>query len=242
MLIKIALNGARPKSENQNIPHSLKEIEEEVERLFQHGFNVFHIHCYNEEGNESLEPGDVEKLVKTVKNISGEIKLGISSGEWIEPDFEKRFRLIENWKVVPDFISVNMIEEYSIEISELVISNGIGVEAGLDCKESAAKFVKSKLADKCLRILIEPEPEIFREALKVVNDIEEILDRNIIKIPRLLHGFNNASWELIREAKKRGYDSRIGLEDTILLENCKLVKGNLELGLKVRKVLHFHNL
>ncbi len=54
MLIKIALNGARPKGQNRFIPQSLSEIEKEVKLLYENGNKVFHIHCYDERGNESL--------------------------------------------------------------------------------------------------------------------------------------------------------------------------------------------
>jgi uncharacterized protein (DUF849 family) len=46
MLIKIALNGARPKNQNNHIPQSLTEIEKEVKLLFENGNKVFHKHCY----------------------------------------------------------------------------------------------------------------------------------------------------------------------------------------------------
>ncbi|MEJ2194104.1 MAG: hypothetical protein P8X73_04495 [Ignavibacteriaceae bacterium] len=58
--------------------------------LYGNGCNVFHIHCYDKNGNESLKPADVSTLITLVKNISAEIQLGISSGDWIEPDFKKR--------------------------------------------------------------------------------------------------------------------------------------------------------
>ena len=90
MLIKIALNGARTKKQNKHIPQSLPEIEQEVKLLFKKGNKVFHIHCYDKNGNESLKPEDVNNLVSTIKNISPEIQIGISSGDWIEPDLSKR--------------------------------------------------------------------------------------------------------------------------------------------------------
>jgi len=46
MLIKIALNGARPKKQNKFIPQSLDEIGNEVKQLFENGNKVFHIQCY----------------------------------------------------------------------------------------------------------------------------------------------------------------------------------------------------
>lgn len=237
MLIKIALNGARSKSENQYLPHSLEEVETEVQLLFKHGSRVFHIHCYDEDGNESLKPYDVEKLVTTIKNVSEEIQIGISSGDWIEPDYKKRKQYFTSWQKTPDFISVNMIEENAIEISKLLISKGIFVEAGLNEKKSAEIFVESKLSNGCCRILIEPESEIFDKAIETVEEIEQILDVNKIKIPRLLHGFNSAAWDILREAKKRGYDSRVGMEDTIYLENGKKVNSNLEIFLEAKRIL-----
>jgi uncharacterized protein (DUF849 family) len=229
MLIKIALNGARPKKENKFIPQSLSEIEREVKLLYENGNKVFHIHCYDEDGNESLKPNDVNKLVALVKNISAEIQIGISSGDWIEPDLEIRKSYIKAWDKVPDFISVNMIEDDAIEISELLLSKGVKIEAGLNEKKAAEKFVESALIKDCYRILIEPEPEVFSQALETINEIEEVLNRYGIEIPRLLHGFNNVAWEILKEANRRGYDSRIGMEDTIYKANGETVKSNLEL-------------
>jgi len=237
MLIKIALNGARPKKQNKFIPQSLDEIGEEVKLLFENGHKVFHIHCYDEKGNESLMPDDVNKLVSMVKTISPEIQIGISSGDWIEPDLSKRKSCIKGWTNVPDFISVNMIEDDAIEISELLISKGVKIEAGLNEKKAAELFVESGLYKNCFRILIEPEPEILKEAIECIDGIEEVLDRNGVEVPRLLHGFNSVSWNILREAKRRGYDSRIGMEDTIYLENGEPVKSNLELINYAQKIL-----
>ena len=237
MLIKIALNGARPKKQNKYIPQSLDEIGKEVKLLFENGHKVFHIHCYDEKGNESLKPEDVNNLVSSVKSISHEIQIGISSGDWIEPDLAKRKSYIKAWVHLPDFISVNMIEDNAIEISELLISKGVKIEAGLNEKKAAEKFVESGLYKNCFRILIDPEPEKLKEAIECIDEIEEVLDRNGVEVPRLLHGFNYVSWDILREAKRRGYDSRIGMEDTIFLENGEPVKSNLELINYAQKIL-----
>jgi uncharacterized protein (DUF849 family) len=237
MLIKIALNGARPKKQNKYIPQSLDEMGKEVKLLFKNGHKVFHIHCYDEKGNESLKPDDVNKLVSMVKSISPEIQIGISSGDWIEPALSKRKSYINEWKNVPDFISVNIIEDDAIEIAELLISKGVKIEAGLNEKKAAEKFAESGLYKNCLRVLIEPEPEKLNDAIECVNEIEEVLDKNGIEVPRLLHGFNSVSWEILREAKRRGYDSRIGMEDTIYLENGEGVKSNLDLINYAKKIL-----
>jgi uncharacterized protein (DUF849 family) len=238
VLIKIALNGARAKEQNKYLPHSLAEIEKEVDLLYKYGCKVFHIHCYDENGNESLRPKDVNGLVLLVKRISPDIQIGISSGDWIEPDLEKRKSYINSWENVPDFISVNMIEDNAIEISEFLVSKGVLIEAGLNEKRAAEIFAGSNLEKDCCRVLIEPEPEELDPAIQVINEIEKVLDRSDIKIPRLLHGFNSVSWDILREAKRRGYDSRIGMEDTIYLENGEMVKGNLELIQYANKIIN----
>jgi len=228
MLIKIALNGARGKEQNENVPHSLSEIEKEVKQLYEYGSKIFHIHCYDKNGNESLKPDDVNDLVSLIKNISPSIQLGISSGEWIEPDLEKRKKYISEWKGIPDFISVNMIEDDAVEICRLLALKGVYIEAGLNEKKAAEIFVANK-PDRVCRILIEPEAEELGEALETIDEIEQALDKNDVRIPRLLHGFNGVSWELMREAKRRGYAGRTGMEDVLFLENGKAVKSNLEI-------------
>lgn len=236
MLLKIALNGARPKSENEYLPHTLDEIEKEVTLLYEHGCNVFHIHCYDRDGNESLKPEDVSNLITRVKSISSDIQIGISSGAWIEPDFGKRMRYINDWQFLPDFISVNIIEDKAIDIANLLISKGVLVEAGLNGSKAADIFVKSSLAEDCGRVLIEPAEGILDSAINTIDEIERILDSNGITIKRLLHGFNETAWDILREAKKRGYDSRIGMEDTIYLESGQKVKSNLEIVKEARRI------
>jgi hypothetical protein len=54
---------------------------------------------------------------------------------------------------------------------------------------------------------------------------------------RLLHGFNSTVWPLLMEAKKRGYDARIGFEDTLYLTNQQKAKNNAELIDAAKKLL-----
>jgi uncharacterized protein (DUF849 family) len=143
----------------------------DVKLLFENKHKVFHIHCYDENGNESLKPDDVNNLVSLVKSISPEIQLGISSGDWIEPDLAKRKAYIKGWINIPDFISVNMIEDDAIEISELLLSKGVKIEAGLNEKKAAEIFVESGLYKDCFIILIKTE---FKNSSKAKADEEAI--------------------------------------------------------------------
>jgi uncharacterized protein (DUF849 family) len=236
MLLKIALNGARPKFENQNIPQTIEEITKQVKEVCSLGYNVFHIHCYNENGIESLEPGDVERLVSSVKEISQGIQIGISTGDWIEPNLSGRSQLINSWKIIPDFVSVNMIEDNVIDICNVLIKKGVMIEAGLNEKKAAEIFMKSGIDEHCVRVLIEPESENYEEAIVTVNEIERVLGGN--QLPRLLHGFNKASWPLLREAKKREYGARMGMEDTIYNETGDVVQSNFELIKAAHRIIN----
>ena len=238
MLLKIALNGARFKSEHEFIPHSIEEIIKEVQSIYPLGYQVFHIHCYNSNGHESLEPKDVAQLVTSIKRISSQIQLSISTGAWIEPDLQRRREMIENWEILPDLASVNIIEEGAIEVAQLLIAKGVLVEVGLNNKESAEIFISSSLNQGCQRILIEPEAKNIDEAIKTLEAIEQILNTNGNQLKRLLHGFNGVAWELMKEAKQRGYDSRVGMEDTLDIGQGKRVKSNLELVEYARKILN----
>jgi uncharacterized protein (DUF849 family) len=238
MLLKIALNGARSKTENRNIPQTLDEIEKDVNQLYKIGYNVFHIHCYDKKGNESMNPKDVSELVTTVKKISSKIQIGISTGDWIEPDLKERIKQIENWTVIPDFVSVNMIEDNVHEITKTLIKKGVLIEAGLNEKKAAEIFVRSNLDNFCKRILIEPEEEKLENALQTVSEIEKILQKNRTKLPILLHGFNSASWGLIKEAKMRGYDGRMGLEDTVFFDDGTKANNNLDLLNSAAKIVN----
>jgi uncharacterized protein (DUF849 family) len=158
-MIKIALNGARPKTESRFIPNSPSEIKEDVQKLFQSGFSTFHVHIYDTSGKESLADKDLAAVISRLRDISTQIKIGISTGDWIEPDLTKRISHIRSWKIIPDFASVNIVEENSIEIAKELIMKGIKVEAGLTDPESAEKFVKSGIIKYCIRILIEPQEQ-----------------------------------------------------------------------------------
>ncbi|WP_028972974.1 3-keto-5-aminohexanoate cleavage protein [Spirochaeta cellobiosiphila] len=237
MLIKIALNGARAKSEHPHIPQSLQEIHQEVSELYKRGNNVFHIHCYDVAGNESLSSSDVTKLITTIKEVSKDIKIGISSGDWIEPNITKRLEHIRSWQICPDFISVNFIEDNVTDVVQALIEKGVYIEAGLDTLEAANRFIESPYVSSCYRILIETDEVDMERTINTIEGIEELLDQHNIKTPRLLHGFNKTAWPVLRLAKEKGYDTRIGMEDTLYFENGRRAKNNIELFEEAERLL-----
>jgi non-ribosomal peptide synthetase component F len=91
-------------------------------------------------------------------------------------------------------------------------------------------LVPSLLEDRCLRVLLEPHEPDPAAALETVSAIERLLgDYASDGTPRLLHGVDATAWPLLREAARRGYDARIGLEDTLRLPGGEPTGDNLDL-------------
>ena len=65
------------------------------------------------------------------------------------------------------------------------------------------------------RVLVEPVDVSAGDAVALVDEIHAALDRLGLTAPRLQHGDGEATWVLLRDAIRRGIDTRIGLEDTV---------------------------
>jgi len=185
-----------------------------------------------------MQRSDIEPVVLAIRENCPTVQIGISTGEWIEPNARLRLRYISEWKGIIDFASVNFSEAGAIEVSRKLLELDIGVEAGLFQADAANKLVVSGLAEECLRLMFEPADDTVISALETVNDIEEVLNlHHIMGKSRLLHGYNSTVWPLLAEAKKRGYDSRIGFEDTLYLPDEQKANNNAELIDAAKKIL-----
>jgi uncharacterized protein (DUF849 family) len=78
-------------------------------------------------------------------------------------------------------------------------------------------------------VLIEPVDVSADDALAVVDGIHAALDRLGLTAPRLQHGDGEATWVLLRDAIRRGIDTRIGLEDTVAGPDGARTDGNAAL-------------
>ena len=229
MLIECALNGGRTRSEHPGVPCTPQELANSAREAVSAGAGAAHFHVRNREGHQSLEAEDVARTVEAVRAAIPGTPFGVSTGAWIVPDAKARHEKVAQWKVLPPFASVNFNEEGSVALAELLLSRGVGIEAGVGSAQAVEAFVASGTASRCIRVMFEPEQQDLRAALDVVERLEKLLDRAGVKIPRLLHGLNGTAWDLIDAAVKRGYDARIGFEDTLLLPNGAQAASNVAL-------------
>ncbi len=228
-MIQVALNGARARSENAAIPFTVAEMAESARAAVAAGAGSVHFHVRAADGNESIAAADVAAALEAMSAAIPGIPVGVSTAEWIEADSIKRQRLVSEWTVLPDFVSINFNEIGAVEIAHWMLKHGVGIEAGLGSVLAVENFVGSGLGNRCLRVLLEPEQQEMREAVVVVGLIEAFLNRGQVHIPRLVHGYNATAWDFVGLAAARGYDTRIGFEDTIVMPDGTLAVGNGEI-------------
>src|SRR5918995_6763901 len=234
VMIQVALNGTRTRVEHAAIPITPAEQATEARASVAAGASAIHVHVRDEHGHESLASGDVAKALDAIRASCEGIPISIGTGAWIVPDLRRRLSIIRAWTTLPDFASVNLHEAGSAQVIELLLERGVGVEAGIWNAPAAVSLIKSGLADRCVRILLEPA-EASCSAKANLLQMEDVLVG--ITPPRLLHGLGHCAWHLVELAAKRLYDTRTGFEDTLRLPDGTLASSNAELVSAARSLV-----
>ncbi|MBA2681637.1 MAG: 3-keto-5-aminohexanoate cleavage protein [Ktedonobacteraceae bacterium] len=229
MLIKACLNGAREPGEHPTLPLTAEDLTLDAALVVAAGAGALHIHPRAADGKQSLAAQDQAAAISAIRARCPGVPVGVSTAIWIEPDVALRLQYVREWTVLPDFASVNFEEPGVGELCGVLLERGIGVEAGISSIADVELLLKSGLAGRCLRILIEPVEEEIAAALAASNAVIQALDEAHIQIPRLLHGFDATVWPMLDTALHHGYDTRIGLEDTLTLPDESPASGNEEL-------------
>lgn len=107
----------------------------------------------------------------------------------------------------------------------------VAFEVPTDAVEETRAWQSSPLRHRCFRVLMElpDSPTDTAEGLA-----EELLaavgagrdGRTSDGVPVLLHGKDSSAWPALRYPVQRRLDTRIGLEDTLLLPDRSLAPGN----------------
>jgi uncharacterized protein (DUF849 family) len=157
------------------------------------------------------------------------VPVGVTTGDWAEPDVERRLAAIGAWDELPDFASVNWHEAGADDVAAALLRRGVGVEAGLWDAAGFEVWKRSPVRGECLRVLI----ELPDEAAETVRDHAEGMIAHVELeepgVPILLHGEEGSTWPAFDVAVQGGCDSRIGLEDTLLLPDGSTAPGNAAL-------------
>jgi uncharacterized protein (DUF849 family) len=177
----------------------------------------------------------VAAAVAAVRAACPGVPVGGTTVAWVEPDPARRLALVQAWTLRPDVVSVNFSETGTAQLCAALLANGIGIEPGLASADDVRLLITTGLADRCVRLLIEPDESETTAALATVRAIEALLDGAGIQTPRLLHGSAATAWPLLDEALRCGYDTRIGLENTLTLPDGRPARDNAQLVATARE-------
>lgn len=240
VLVKACLNGSRHRREHAAIPVSPDELARDARRAVGAGAAALHVHPRRPHGSETLDPDVCAAAIRRIRAACPGIPLGLSTGVWIEGDHARRLSRIAAWTLLPDFVSVNFSEPGALELCAALLSRQIGIEAGVWTVADARAIAESGLADRCVRVLIEPREENPEEALATAAAIDAVLDEHGIRLSRVLHGEGSPTWAVLEGALERGHDIRIGFEDTLVLPDGSPAPHNGDLVAAAVRLVRQH--
>ena len=212
-MLQACLNGSRDSAFHAYTPLTPARLAADAAAVIAAGASELHLHPRDASGAETLAPADVAAAIEAIRAKVPGVPIGLSTHDGIAPGGAERLKAMKAWQVLPDYVSVNLIEDDAPEMIALALSRGIGVEAGLWSVADAERFTALPEAKRCLRILIEINEQDVEEGLAVAAAIRKLLARASLDVPVLQHGLDASVWPLYQDALMRGLDGRIGLED-----------------------------
>jgi uncharacterized protein (DUF849 family) len=224
--VKACINGARKPDQYPNLPVTPDQLAAAAIAAHGAGAKAVHMHPKTPDGMDSLVPGHVDAAVSAVRHAAPGLPLGVTTGFWALPDADARLRAVDGWTVLPDFASVNWHEPGAEDLARLLLSKGLGVEAGIFHSEAAESWAASEIAEHCMRVMIELPPEAD---VATADDLLSQVMAADSAAPVLLHGLDESCWPLLEHAGVRGVQARIGLEDTLRLPDGSIATDNAAL-------------
>ena len=226
IFLQAALNGDRIHPAAPRHPDAVAQAAREA---VDSGAHSVHVHAFDEAGRETLEGATCARVLLAIRNLCPETPISLTTSATIVRNPEERFKIVEAWREMPDLVTANQGEPGIIELCDLLLSRGVGIEAGLLSVEDARAFVLSGLADRCRRVLIEPLDADPETAVRNAASMEEMVVSAGITLEQVHHGYGIACWDVNRRGLNRGHGIRTGLEDVTLLPDGTQARDNAEL-------------
>lgn len=226
------LNGGTSRAQHPAVPCTPAELAAEARAVAAAGARAIHVHPRSASGEQSLDPADVLPAVAAIRAASG-LPVGVTTGIWtVDGDVSRRLALVAGWTGPdkPDFASINVSEPGADDLAGLLIDRlGIAVEAGVWTVADVALLAGSALATRAFQVLLEPTSRVRAEAVAVSSAASAGLHGHGITVPQVHHGYDLATWDVIRWSAGAGFHVRVGLEDTTLLPDGSVADGNADL-------------
>lgn len=227
-MLQACLNGDRAEAEHPAVPRTPAELAADSRASVEAGARVLHLHPYAE-SRQTLEAEPCAAAIGAVREACPGVPISLSTSAAIEADPARRLELIAGWTELPELVTANQGEGGIVELCEHLIGRGVGIEAGLLEASDAEAFVAAGIADRCVRVLIEPldaDPEV---AVAHAARMEAIVGAAGIELEQVHHGDGIASWHVMARGIERGHGIRAGLEDMTVLADGTRPGGNADL-------------
>ncbi len=235
-MLQVTPNGPWGKDVHPEMPVSLSELSADLRACFQAGATGVHLHVRDPDGAETLEPAVVNGTCRTVRDLAAEVgarvEIGLTTGEWIVADLADRIAMIREWEGV-DCATVNLSERGFEAVMEALLDAGVGIDVGLWAPVEMDQLLRSGLLPRAQRVSIELDPGepyfLQGEPADLAQQVNEALDLAGSTCPRLTHGMHDWTWPLVEDAFRRGHDTRVGFEDSVLLPDGTRAESNAQL-------------
>ncbi|MGT2425003.1 3-keto-5-aminohexanoate cleavage protein [Amnibacterium kyonggiense] len=234
MLLQAALNGRRTRAEHAAVPITAAELQADALACEAAGAHGFHVHPRDADGVERLDPEWVDAAANAVHDVS-RWPVSVSTGPWMQGEQRHRAALLARW-TGPDGAIVHLSEDEALDTMRTLLGRGIRVEAGLRSVEDADLLLRSGLADRIERILVELLDRPRTDLVAVADEIHARLDHGGVVAPRLQHGEDGLAWPALEDAVRRGVETRIGLEDVLVLPDGSPAPDNAALVAAARRL------
>lgn len=193
------------------------------------GAQSVHVHAFDAAGRETLDGVACAAVLRAIRAHCPGVPISLTTSATIVRDPGERLSLIDAWEELPDLVTANQGEPGIVELCERLLARGVGIEAGLLTSADARAFVRSGLAARCQRVLIEPLDEDPDAAVRHAAEMEDIVLAAGITLPQVHHGYGMACWAVNRRGLERGHGIRTGLEDVTRLPDGSPARDNADL-------------
>ena len=238
-MLQCCLNGTRAIKDHPALPVSPAQLADDVVSLAEVGVRSVHIHPRDLTGLEALAGPRIAPTVARLHSVAPRVGVGVTTAAWIQPDTSARIDLLAGWAGLaagkPDFASVNVHEDGWLTACEVLTSARISLELGVFHLDAARSLRAAGLPAGTIRVLVEVQSTEPMEALAELDKL--LAELSWVDVPILAHGEEGGAWPVLLEASRRGLDTRIGLEDVLVLpdgspaaDNLDLIRAARELG------------
>lgn len=226
VFLQVALNGDSTHPETPRTPATIAAAARSAVAL---GAHSVHVHAFDTLARETLDGAHCADVLRAIRARCPGTPISLTTSAAIMRDPAARFKRVDAWSELPDLVTANQGEPEIVALCEQLLSRGVGIEAGLLTSDDARAFVRSRLADRCIRVLIEPLDADPTLAVQHAALMEEIVVSAGIALPQVHHGYGIACWAVNRRALERGHGIRTGLEDVTLLPDGRGARDNADL-------------